>query len=116
MKKLQFLSLAALALCACQNQKIEREVEPLTPMSFEKVTLEDDFWLPRLKIQKETLVPFSLEKTRFSVENLRRVGQYLKGEKVTKLMNPSIELKKTAVDLLYDVGKYILDSYDCFEE
>ncbi|MBQ2374378.1 MAG: glycoside hydrolase family 127 protein [Alistipes sp.] len=84
MKKLQFLSLAALALCACQNQKIEREVEPLTPMSFEKVTLEDDFWLPRLKIQKETLVPFSLEKTRFSVENLRRVGQYLKGEKVTK--------------------------------
>ena len=84
MKKLQFLSLAALAFCACQNQKIEREVEPLTPMSFEKVTLEDDFWLPRLKIQKETLVPFSLEKTRFSVENLRRVGQYLKGEKVTK--------------------------------
>ena len=38
------------------------------------------------------------------------------GEKVTKLMNPSIELKKKAVDLLYDVGKYILYSYDCFEE
>ena len=38
------------------------------------------------------------------------------GEKVTKLMNPSLELKKKAVDLLYDVGKYILDSYDCFEE
>ena len=84
MKKLQFLSLAALALCACQNQRIEREVESLTPMSFEKVTLEDDFWLPRLKIQKETLVPFSLMKTEYAVENLRRTGAYLRGEKLTE--------------------------------
>ena len=84
MKKLQFLSLAALAFCACQTQVIEREVEPLTPMSFEKVTLEDDFWLPRLKIQKETLVPFSLDKTAYAVENLRRTGQYLRGEKIEK--------------------------------
>ena len=84
MKKLQFLSLAALAFCACQTQVIEREVEPLTPMSFEKVTLEDDFWLPRLQIQKQTLVPFSLDKTAYAVENLRRTGQYLRGEKIEK--------------------------------
>ena len=84
MKKLQFLSLVVLAFCACQNQVIEREVEPLTPMSFEKVTLEDDFWLPRLKTQKETLVPFSLDKTAYAVENLRRTGQYLRGEKIEK--------------------------------
>ena len=87
MRFLNFLSavaLGAIAVVSCQTTTIERESEPLTPMSFEKVTLEDDFWLPRLKTQKEVLVPFSLEKTRFSVENLRRVGQYLKGEKVTK--------------------------------
>ena len=84
MKKLQLLSLAALAFCACQTQVIEREVEPLTPMSFEKVTLEDDFWLPRLQIQKQTLVPFSLDKTAYAVENLRRTGQYLRGEKIEK--------------------------------
>ena len=39
-----------------------------------------------------------------------------KGEKVTKLMNPSLELKKKAVNLLYETGKYILETYDCFEE
>ena len=83
-KFLPAIALGAIAVSSCQKTTIEREREPLTPMSFEKVTLEDDFWLPRLKTQKETLVPFSLEKTRFSVENLRRVGQYLKGEKVTK--------------------------------
>ena len=84
MKKLQFLSLVSLLFCACQTQVIEREVEPLTPMSFEKVTLEDDFWLPRLQIQKQTLVPFSLDKTAYAVENLRRTGQYLRGEKIEK--------------------------------
>ena len=84
MKKLMFVALAAVAFSACQTERIERERETLTPMSFEKVTLEDDFWLPRLKIQKETLVPFSLDKTAYAVENLRRTGQYLRGEKIEK--------------------------------
>lgn len=52
--------------------------ESLAPVSFEKVTLQDSFWLPRLKTQKETLVPFSLDKTEPAVENLRRTGEYLK--------------------------------------
>lgn len=38
------------------------------------------------------------------------------GETVTKLLNPSLELKKEAIDLLYDVGKHMLSAYDCFEE
>lgn len=79
-----FIALALSVLTACQTERIERESEPLTPISFEKVTLEDDFWLPRLKTQKETLVPFSLQKTEYAVENLRRTAQFLKGEKLTK--------------------------------
>lgn len=38
------------------------------------------------------------------------------GERVTKLLNPSIELKRKATDLLFDIGEHILRSYDCFEE
>ncbi len=38
------------------------------------------------------------------------------GKTVTKLLDPPIELKKKAVDLLYDIGEYILKSYDCFEQ
>jgi hypothetical protein len=38
------------------------------------------------------------------------------GETVRKLLNPSICLKKKAVDLLYETGKYILETYGCFEE
>ena len=85
MKLYQTLSsclLSALLLSACQANEIVKEHESLTPISFEKVTLQDDFWLPRLKTQKQTLVPFSLEKTETAVENLRRTAAYLKtGEK-----------------------------------
>ena len=38
------------------------------------------------------------------------------GETVRKLLDPSIELKKKAVDLLYETGKYILETYNCYEQ
>ena len=89
MKLYQALSsclLSALMLSACQTNEIVKEKEPLTPISFEKVTLQDDFWLPRLKTQKQTLVPFSLEKTETAVENLRRTAAYLKTGKKEPLL------------------------------
>ncbi len=38
------------------------------------------------------------------------------GETVSKLLDPPIELKKKAVDLLYDIGAHILATYNCYEE
>ncbi|MBR5333521.1 MAG: glycoside hydrolase family 127 protein, partial [Alistipes sp.] len=81
------IALSAVFFANCQDDRIEREKESLTPVTFEKVALEDDFWLPRLKIQKETLVPFSLEKTENAVENLRRVGEWVQKGKGQKLLN-----------------------------
>jgi DUF1680 family protein len=52
---------------------------PLAPMSFEKVTLQDSFWLPRLKLQAESTVPHALTQTEPAVENLRRCGNFLQG-------------------------------------
>jgi uncharacterized protein len=54
---------------------------PVAPIAFSKVSLTDTFWLPRLRIQKNETVPFALEKTQRAVENLRRCGAYLRGEK-----------------------------------
>ncbi len=52
----------------------------LLPVPFHKVNLEDDFWLPRLKTQAETLVPFALDKTRPAVDNLEKTAKFLKGD------------------------------------
>lgn len=70
----------------CNGGSAQR-LDALTPVSFESVQLQDDFWLPRLRTQKDTLVPFSLGKTQDVVENLRRVGAYLKEGKKEKLLN-----------------------------
>ena len=80
--------LATTFLISCQNgmKQDAKLEEALTPVTFEKVTLEDDFWLPRLRTQKETLVPFSLGKTETAVENMRRVGEYLKTGKEQRLL------------------------------
>lgn len=78
--------LAATVFMSCNEVSVEKPQEALKPVTFEKVTLEDEFWLPRLQTQKETLVPFSLEKTEPAVENLRRVGNYLKTGKKEKLL------------------------------
>jgi DUF1680 family protein len=54
--------------------------EPLKPISFEKVTLTDNFWSNRMRIQKKTLVPVAFERTHEAVEDLRRTAAYLRGE------------------------------------
>ncbi len=79
--------LSAVLLPSCQESLVKRDKEPLTPISFERTTLQDNFWLPRLKTQKEMLVPFSLEKTQPAVENLRRIAAYLKNGKKEELLN-----------------------------
>ena len=38
------------------------------------------------------------------------------GETVTKLLDPSVALKQKATDLLYECGKYILETYGIYEE
>lgn len=80
MKKTNIILLLLLGLfCACQQA--EENTEKLTIIPFNKVKITDTFWHNRMKIQKETLVPFSLEKTKPAVDNLRKTGNFLKGIK-----------------------------------
>lgn len=84
MKKLRPLIFASALLLACiacsEKQPAPTEDEKLAFVPFNEVKLQDNFWLPRLKIQKDTLVPFALDKTKPAVENLRKAAAYLKGD------------------------------------
>jgi uncharacterized protein len=51
---------------------------PLRPVPFNQVKLEDQFWLPRLKIQAETTVPHALRQTEPAVERLRLCADFQK--------------------------------------
>lgn len=67
--------------CSKNNESGGPTSARLIPVPFNEVKLNDSFWLPRLKTQAETLVPFALEKTKPAVENLRRTAQFLKGNR-----------------------------------
>ena len=47
--------------------------------------------------------------------NYRREWHY-RGEKVTRLMDVPLTLKRQAIKLLYEIGKHILVEYGCFDE
>ncbi len=47
--------------------------------------------------------------------NFRREW-HLQGEKVTRLMDVPLDLKRQAVALLYQIGRHMLTEYACFEE
>ncbi len=74
----QWLPVVAATICG-SAAAAEKHDYPLAPMSFEQVTLQDNFWLPRLKIQAESTVPHALAQTEPAVENLRRCGNFLHG-------------------------------------
>ena len=57
---------------------------PLTPVTFEKVTLQDEFWLPRLRIQAEATVPHAMKQTEPAVERLRMCAAYLMNNNAPK--------------------------------
>ena len=63
---------------SCTNTNPSVSDRTLIPVPFHEVTLTDAFWLPRLKTQKQTLVPFALDKTQPAVENLRKTANFLK--------------------------------------
>jgi len=79
MMKSFFSFLLFVAVYSCINVSPVISSEPLEPIPFQEVTLTDSFWLPRLKTQKQTLVPFAFTKTQPAVDNLRKTANFLKG-------------------------------------
>ena len=68
-----------IAVCSCTDTNPTISSQTLTPVPFHEVKLTDSFWLPRLITQKQTLVPFALDKTQPAVDNLRKTANFLKG-------------------------------------
>lgn len=74
--KRKFLSLFCLLGMAFVSSHSQQQ---LVPVSFDQVTLKDDFWSNRMKLQKEVLVPVAFERTHGAVEDLQKTANFLKG-------------------------------------
>ena len=78
----------------------------------------DEVMQALLDVGYEGYFNFEASYTLLHHENLpyRRQPWVHNGETVKRLLDPSLELKQKAVALLYDTGKYVLETYNCFEE
>lgn len=96
MKRQHFiLPLACVAVLAGCSARSNTDDATLQQIPFQQVTLEDNFWLPRLKTQKEVLVPFALDKVRPAMDNLRKTGNWLHGVK-DELPFPTASWRQTS--------------------
>ncbi len=58
------------------------------PVSFDRVTLDDDFWLPRLRTQRRVLMPHALDRTAEALADLQAAGEVLAGKPPSSLPVP----------------------------
>ncbi|NDV69533.1 glycoside hydrolase family 127 protein [Dysgonomonas sp. 25] len=82
MKTKNLLTLLIILCCTITlsaQKKNSNAEKGLTPVTFDKVTLQDQFWSNRIKLQKEVLVPVALERTHGAVEDLQKTANYLNG-------------------------------------
>jgi DUF1680 family protein len=84
--RLSILAVAVIAIAACGV--CFAAGYDVRPVSFDEVTLEDDFWLPRLRIQRRVLVPHALERTSEALGDLKAAGEVLAGNPPAELPPP----------------------------
>lgn len=76
---MKFIIIALLFISSISLQKAY--TQKITPVEFNKVIINDNFWKPRMDIQQKVLLPHAFAKTRPAVENLIKTGNFLRGIK-----------------------------------
>jgi len=108
-----FFFIFALIL-SCSNEKKQQQKTTgyqLNPVPFNDVRLDDTFWEPRLQTQRETLVPFALDKTLPAVENLQKAANFLKGD-TTDLPFPHRYISSDLYKVMEGAAYLLMDSRD----
>jgi DUF1680 family protein len=89
---LKFLILSSLALFARGGQlPVMKPDYPIRPADFTQVKLEDEFWAPRLKINRTVTIPylFNLDEETGRTDNFRIAAGLKKGKHTGKRYNDS---------------------------
>lgn len=107
-----FLLITLILSCTPEKQPEQSTTGfQLQPLPFNEVRLDDTFWKPRLETQRETLVPFALDKTIPAVENLEKAAKYLKGD-TTDLPFPHRYISSDLYKVMEGAAYLLMDNRD----
>lgn len=79
MKLTPVFVVALLLAAACQAPR-EGNLKRLMPVSFSSVTIDDDFWTPRLLIHKDVTLPVCIDQIENRTGRIRNFENAAKGE------------------------------------
>ncbi len=76
-----FLAIASLHILAC-TEKGQKKDYPIRPVAFTDVQILDDFWLPRMKINRTVTIPFAFKKSEETgrIDNFAKAGGLMPGK------------------------------------
>jgi DUF1680 family protein len=79
-----------LAMAACRDEVGENEsYYPFTPVKFTEVSLDDNFWAPRIEVNRTVTIPRALEKSEETgrIDNFRKAAGIMEGKHEGKRYN-----------------------------
>jgi len=78
-KNAAILLLLIILASACSGTSQKNDYK-IVPLPFNKVTLTDNFWQPRMVTERDVTIPFSLDNGQTAIDRLRLTGEFLRGE------------------------------------
>jgi DUF1680 family protein len=83
---------------------------PVQPVPFTAVTLDDQFWAPRIEINRTASIPTAFEQCERTgrVENFRRAAQVLRGEPLANRKAPGYPFDDTDLYKVIEAASYSL--------
>jgi len=93
--KIKTLLIATTGFCSTLQAQVKKDY-PIQPVAFTQVQVSDNFWAPKIRVNAEVTIPYTLEQCRKTgrIDNFRRAAHTIPGDSMTEYTFDDTDLYK----------------------
>ncbi|WP_343691791.1 beta-L-arabinofuranosidase domain-containing protein [Chitinophaga sp.] len=93
--KIKTLIIATTGFCTALQAQVKKDY-PIQPVAFTQVNVSDNFWAPKIRVNAEVTIPYTLEQCRKTgrIDNFRRAAHSIPGDSMTEYTFDDTDLYK----------------------
>ncbi|WPV65740.1 glycoside hydrolase family 127 protein [Chitinophaga sp. LS1] len=93
--KIKTLIIATTGFCSTLQAQVKKDY-PIQPVAFTQVKVSDNFWAPKIRVNAEVTIPYTLEQCRKTgrIDNFRRAAHTIPGDSMTEYTFDDTDLYK----------------------
>ncbi|WP_343674859.1 beta-L-arabinofuranosidase domain-containing protein [Chitinophaga sp.] len=93
--KIKTLIIATTGFCTTLQAQVKKDY-PIQPVAFTQVQVSDNFWAPKIRVNAEVTIPYTLEQCRKTgrIDNFRRAAHTIPGDSMTEYTFDDTDLYK----------------------